>query len=135
MYDEKRVILEMLRDGKISVEEAERRLANAQNKDAVSASKQSNAKPERVHILVRKGSVVTTDMRLPFSLAKMGLKFGKSASSLAEKYGIGEDAVRFLEQLDLDELVEALRQGEISLPYEIVDTMTDKGERVSVLLE
>ena len=132
MNEEKKMILEKLRDGKISVEEAEKLLQIPEKNPPKPVAR---SKPESVHVRITQDDKIVEDIRIPFSLAKIWLKFGKNAVSLARKYGIDEETVKLLETIDVDELVAAMNMGDISLPYTVITATTEKGEQIAAVIE
>lgn len=150
MNEERRLILEMLKEGTISVEEAER-LMEALPKTQESEEPQPLAleaaeagdgpapiAPKRIRIQVRENGKNKVNVRVPFSLVRVGLKLGQSFSSLGAKYvdEEGAKAMEMLKNIDVDELLASISDGEITLPYAMVDVDDeDTGESVLVVLE
>lgn len=151
MNEERRMILEMLREGAISIEEAER-LLEAVPADGgfsetalrtVAPSAESGARgvlsPKRIIVLVSEGGKPKVNVRIPFSLLRIGLKLGKSFGSMGLKNVNDEQsaqAFEMLQSLDIDELLNSVDDGEITLPYTIVDVEdAEKGEHVLIVIE
>ena len=117
MSEERRKILEMLADGKLKVDEAERLLAAlAGNSESAPHDTQSKTKPKYLRVLVEPASDNKTgdrvNIRVPLNLIRAGLKWasfipqhaqGKVNEALQEK-GIQMD-INKLKPEDLEELV------------------------------
>ena len=76
MSEEKRIILEMVKDGKISVEEAEQLLEKAnpvETIDDTSGIKKQDSK-KFLRIRVTEEDKVKANIKIPIGLAKVGLK-------------------------------------------------------------
>ncbi|MFV0399814.1 MAG: SHOCT-like domain-containing protein [Oscillospiraceae bacterium] len=134
MLEERKMILEMLAGGDITVEEAERLLGalgedNTPPGSPIPAA-EGGVKPKRLVVLVKKDDIVKTNVRIPFTLVRFGLKMGA-------KYGGDNDEVNnTLRDLDVDEILRELENGEITLPYKMVDVQDEeKNETVEVILE
>lgn len=148
MSEERRMILQMLKDGTVSVEEAERLLEAIPTEDAPPPKERSLAPtaqpvplaPRRLVVLVTEGNTTKVNVKIPFSLVRAGLKLGKSFSSVAAKaaFTTPEDAaiLEMLRDIDVDELLSSINDGEITLPYTMVDVSDEqKGEYVQLILE
>ena len=145
MSEEKRMILEMLNNGDINVDEAERLLSaipeESENKKMV-VSSGSPIQPKRIKITVINNDTGKTkvDMRIPFSLVKAGLKIGKASIALGAKYNNGTDSesrqiLELLRDIDLDEVMSSLDDGDITLPYTMIDMDgNEDGENVHIEL-
>ena len=143
MREERRMILQMLKDGNISVEEAER-LLEAVPVQTSGCSEEELAphapvQPKRLVILVTEGERTKVNIRLPFSLARVGLKMGLSLGTLGAKHSKDPETAQALEALrdiDINEILGALSEGDITLPYTIVDVDDDEnGGHVQVTLQ
>lgn len=144
MNEERRLILEMLKEGSISVEEAERLLEAlpVNNKDAESANgaittNLAGVMPKRIIVRVTDDDKTKVNVRIPFSLVRAGLKLGQTIGSLVAKHS-PEYSKEFaiLKDIDIDELLSRISEGEISLPYTFVDVEEeDDGKHVLVILE
>ncbi len=146
MSEERRMILQMLKDGTISVEEAERLMEAAVPAEINGSSEElavltgPGATPRRIRVRVESGGKPKVNVKIPFSLVRVGLKMGKSFGALGAKYSKDNPddmaALEMLKDLDVDELLNSLHDGEISLPYTLVDVEDEeKGENVLVVLE
>lgn len=143
MNEERRMILEMLQSGTVSVEEAERlmeALPNAAAKtDEASESEIvpfANAKrisPKRLLIRVTEQGKTKVNVKVPFSLVRAGLKLGQTFGSLGAKYAAEAELIK---NIDIDEVLDSLSAGEISLPYTLIDVDDDEKEQhVQIILE
>lgn len=143
MSEEKRMILEMLNNGDINVDEAERLLAaipeESENNEVV-VPRVSGIQPKRLKITVINTDTGRTkvDMRIPFSLIKAGLKIGKASIVLGAKYDKSGDSdtqqiLQYLKDIDVDEILNGLDDGEITLPYTMIDMDSNEdGENVHI---
>lgn len=145
MSEEKRMILEMLNNGDINVDEAERLLSaipeESENKKMV-ISGGAPIQPKRIKITVVNNDTgkAKVDMRIPFSLIKAGLKIGKASIALGAKYNNGTDSesqqiLELLRDVDIDEIMSSLDAGDITLPYTMIDMdSSEDGENVHIEL-
>ena len=143
--EEKRMILEMLNNGDINVDDAERLLSaipeESDNKNMVS-SEGFPIMPKRIKITVVSNDTGKTkvDMRIPFSLIKAGLKIGKASMALGAKYKNGTDSdtqqiLELLRDIDIDEILGSLDDGDITLPYTMIDMDSNEdGDNVHIEL-
>ncbi len=129
MTEERRIVLEMVRDGKITIEEAERLLtAVPQVEHELSVT----IKPKRFRIQVIEDGKVIVNVKFPFGLAKAGLKLATVVGSKAP------EASNHLKDIDINEILDALSSGDITLPYTFVDVDSDengKHQHVTIVLE
>ena len=143
MKEERKMILHMLKDGKIDVDEAERLLCalngEREGSDALIRSSQTPVKPpKRVKINVMENGRMKVNLTLPLSLLKLGLKLGTSSGYVGnklKKYESEEDVMEILRSIDVDEIVQSVSDGVISLPCTLVDGSFRMGEYVKVTLE
>jgi hypothetical protein len=102
MSEEKRLILEMVKEGKISVEEAEQLLEKANPgesiDDTTGVKKQDSKKFLRVR--VTEEDKVKANIKIPIGLAKVGLKIIPK-----EKLTVNG------EQIDVDEILRMIKEG------------------------
>lgn len=92
-------------------------------------------KPRNILIQVTENGKATANVRIPFFIIKMGMKFGQMAAN-SKKGGNHEDALERLKDVDLDAILEALNSGELSLPCLLVDVdEPEKNEHVTIILE
>ena len=140
MNDERQKILNVLAEGKISVDEAERLLDAVQGgrdrsvgcaaEDARGATKR---KAKFLHVHVDGGSDEKVDIKLPMQLLRSGLKLSKLLPRDARAKvdsALQEKGISFnMDNLhgNLDELLESL--SEFSLDVD------DNGERVRIFFE
>ena len=140
MNDEQKMIFEMLKAGEITAEEAERLM------DAVGASgapahwtgvQGAGTTPSRLRILVTEHGQRKVNVKIPFTVVRLALKLGKGMSGLAVTFG-GSDGAKVaeaLEQVDLDEILRQLGDGEIPLPCTLVDVEAEGGVNILVELD
>lgn len=132
MDNEKHQILTMLKEGKISVEEAERLLSAVGSETEQKESTSDAPKPkgtlkylriiEDRHGTDEGGSEKHLNIRIPLALLRAGAKLqsvlpdnikGKLEGALKDKWGgVGKN---LLEAENLDQLIEALREEGISI--------------------
>ncbi len=130
MSDERKKILQMLADGKITADEADRLLTALENRTSSTAEAESvivTRKPKFLHVKVHAESGgnhkhENVDIKIPIMLLKAGMKLGslvpeearaKFSSHLSEK-GLDID----LNQLDsekIDILIQALTESSIDI--------------------
>ncbi len=92
-------------------------------------------KPKGIRIQVTEKGILTTNIRIPFFVVKMGLKFGQMAysSKTHERY---EGELERLMDVDMDAILKALSNGDLSLPCLLVDVdESDKKQHVTITLE
>ena len=131
MSEERRKILEMLSDGKISVDEAEKLLAAISSSDSDSGrdSSRGKAQPKYLRILVEpseeNGDGERVNIRVPFKLVRAGLKLAsfipkhaqtKVNEALSEK-GIDMDFSNITSE-DLEELITHLDDFSVDIEGE-----------------
>lgn len=142
MSEDRKKILNMLSEGKISVEEAERLIAAIENKSesarSVYAPVKAGELPKYLRVLIDSGEKdghEKVNVRIPFQLLKAGIKLSsllpnharhKVDNAFHEK-GLNFD-LKNLKEGDLEEIVIALR--ELS-----VDITSDDGEKIKVFCE
>ena len=143
MNEELRKILDMVEEGVITAEEAAK-LLNAMNLDDSSKGstthqelKTIKAAPKKVRILVTEEGMIRVNMSIPFSLLRMGLRLGAAAGAIGFNQARNEEEAEILDilkSIDVDELMSALAEDDVVLPYIIVDVDAD-GKQVQVFLE
>lgn len=95
----------------------------------------STVKPQRIRIEVTENGVLTTNVRVPYFIAMMGLKLWQSADH-SKKKGNAEDELERLKDVDMDAILEALSSGELSLPCPLVEVdEPNKSQHVKITLE
>lgn len=133
MSEEKRMILEMLNNGDINVDEAERLLGAIPSESEVNSTAVANVSNTGIH--PKKLSIIVTDLttgknnvdiRIPFSLIKAGLKIGKASLAMGAKFDSNRDSdtqqvLDLLKEVDIDEILSSLDDGDITLPYTMID--------------
>ena len=137
MNDEQKMIFEMLKAGEVTAEEAER-LMDALGAPAHWTGVQgSGAMPSRLRVLVTEQGQRKVNVKIPFTVVRLALKLGKGMNGLAVTFG-GSDGAKVaeaLEQVDLDEILRQLGDGEIPLPCTLVDVDAEGGVNIQVELE
>jgi len=130
MKEERKQILDMLAQGKITADDAERLLAKLESGDAgdttstTSADGNQPTKPKylRIHIDSTDGDKV--NVRVPLALIRTGIKLAAVLpNGVNEKLGEkGVDLSKFSE-LDADELYESLRELQVNVDASDGDTV------------
>ncbi len=123
MSEEKRMILEMVKDGKVSVDEAEQLLEKAnpgESFDDTPDTKKPNSK-KFLRIRVTEEDEVKVNIKIPIMLAKVGLKFIPKGKMKVNG-----------EPISADQIMELIKEG---TEGEIVNIDTeDKGKNVKVTI-
>lgn len=143
MNEERRMILEMLQEGAISVEEAERLMEAL---PAEESRQLTTAAPPRGRVPQAGGRARDRERQAegqrarPLLARAVGLKMGKSIGAISLKSAKddpqAQQALDILNNIDVDELLASIDDGEITLPYAIVDVDDeDSGDQVRVVLE
>lgn len=145
MNEERKMILQMLSDGNIDVDEAARLLDAVPEESAGGRSAEDalttggGPAPKRLHVLVSENGKTKVNVKVPFSLVRAGLKIGKTFGAMGavnSKDPVEADALNMLKDIDVDEILSALHDGEISLPYVMVDVDSEEeNQQVRVVLE
>ncbi len=92
-------------------------------------------RPKGIRIEVTENGVLTANVRVPYFIVKIGLKFGQMADS-SKKKGSVEDELERLKDIDMEGILEALGNGELTLPCLLVEAdEPDKNEHVKITLE
>ncbi|MCP4133763.1 MAG: DUF2089 domain-containing protein [bacterium] len=101
MTEERKMILEMLKDGKISVEEAEKLLAEAGGTQESAAKKSPGSiNKSFLRIRVEDGTETTVNVNIPIALAEVGLKMVPK-----DKLNINGN------EINLDEILQLIHEG------------------------
>lgn len=136
MAESRKRVLEMLANGKITVDEAtallERVGEGGEDEAGQASDRPSGDRPAKVRYLrvtVDSSSGDKVNVRVPLSLVKTGIKLGalmpKEAAHAVSEHGFDLSA---LAQLDTDELISALAELQ-------VDVDSADGEKVRVFCE
>ena len=137
MNDEQKMIFEMLKAGEITAEEAER-LMDAVGVPAHWTGVQgAGTTPSRLRVLITEHGQRKVNVKIPFTVVRLALKLGRGMGGLAVTFG-GTDGAKVaeaLEQIDLDEILRQLGDGEIPLPCTLVDIDAEDNVNVQVVLE
>lgn len=135
MTDEQKMIFDMLKAGEITVEDAER-LMNALGQQAAPAAGQGLA-PSRLRVQVTDNGRQRVNVKIPFTVVRLALKLGKGVDGLIKSFG-GADGAKVAEalrQVDLEEILQQLGDGELPLPCTLADVDAEGGVNVQVTLE
>lgn len=137
MNEERTLILQMLKDGHISVEEAQQLL------DAVPGEEEAQPDagavvPRHIYIFVTEHGKTKANIKIPFSMLRVALKLGQTFGSMGGKHMKEHEAkaMEMLVDLDIDELLGSISSGDITLPYTVMDMDDDeKGQHIEVILQ
>ena len=130
MNEQRRQILEMLAEGKINADEAERLIAALQHDQAEPASTQRKGTPKYLRVVVddrSDGEQSKVNVRVPIQLLRAGVRLATlvppraidRANDELERAGIGIDLSK-LKPEQLEELIEHL--GEMTIDVEEADS-------------
>ena len=140
MNDEQKMIFEMLKAGEITAEEAER-LMDALSASGTFASSHwtgvQGVAPSRLRVQVTQRGRQLANVKVPFTVVRLALKLGRGMDGLIATFGGAEGAkvAEALREVDLDEILQQLGDGEIPLPCTLVDVDAEGGVNVQVELE
>lgn len=81
-------------------------------------------KPRSVHINVTEGGKKTADIHIPFSMFRLGMKYGSQAAS-QETDGCAK-AMEKMKDFDCSAFVRDFADGKISLPHLLLDTVDEQ---------
>lgn len=120
--EEIKKILEMVNQGKVSVDEGARLIQALGSADKSTQSTASTSKPKFVRIKVNSSDNDVVNVNIPLSLAKVAMRF------------IPKEARAELEakEIDIDEILEAIMQG---AEGNIVDVRSGDGDVVQVYVD
>jgi hypothetical protein len=123
MSEEKRMILEMVKDGKITVDEAEQLLEKAQPGESVDDTEVVKKPRSRkfLRIRVTEEDQEKVNIKIPMALAKVGLKF------------IPKNKLKVNgEEINSDQIMEMIKEG---AEGEIVNIdASDKGKNIKITI-
>ena len=88
-------------------------------------------KPRKVHIDVTESGKKTADIRMPFGMFRLGLRYGKQAAS--EETDACAQAMARLVDFDCASFARSVAAGEIVLPYQLLD-MFDTESQTNVMI-
>jgi polyhydroxyalkanoate synthesis regulator phasin len=121
--DERMQILEMVEDGKINTSEA-MELLDALERDSEEITSKKDAKWLKIRVKTLDDSP-KVNVNIPISLVEVGLKLAKKFDPKLEESG--------LDQIDLDEILEAVKNG---AEGKIVDVEDEENQtRVKIYVE
>jgi len=138
MNEEQKMIFEMLKAGEVTAEEAERLM------DAVDVPPHwtgvqgaQGPQPSRLRVVVTEHGRQKANVKVPFAVVRLALKLGRGMNGLVVAFGGAEGAkvAEALSQVDLDEILRQLGDGEIPLPCTLVDVDAEGGVNVQVEVE
>jgi hypothetical protein len=123
MNDEKKLILQMLSEGKISVTEADKLLTETVNLQDESLTEKA-ANKKFLKILVNEGGNTKVNINIPMALAETGLKLVPKDKLKIE----GTD-------INIDEILKLVRDGSEGELVNIETIKNDKEVRVRIAIE
>ena len=132
MSDERKMILEMLANGEISVDDAERLIDAVKASDEVykAEATRRRAFPKRLILNASENGKQIVNMKLPYSLVSVGLRLGTKFGM--DKYDINGNSI--INGNDVTQLLSDLNFDEIELPYTLLDA-DNEGYKVLIVLE
>ena len=89
------------------------------------------AKPRKVHIDVTESGKKTADVRLPYGIFRLGMKYGKDAA--ANETDACARAMARLKDFDCASFERSVAEGAIVLPYTLFE-MDDAASNTQVVL-
>ena len=122
MEAEKKQILEMVRDGKLSVEEAQRIMDAMEQGDEGASPATASMPPRFLRVRVKDEDGSRVNVSVPISLVRVLWRF------------IPRDAMRELEghNIDMDSILAAVNEG---AQGSLVDLEDEDGTRVEIIVE
>lgn len=91
-------------------------------------------KPRKIHIDVTESGTKTSNIRLPYGMFKLGMKYGRSATK-GETDGCAQ-AMAQLGDFDCVAFERSVANGAILLPHQLLDTIDpDHGTHVIITAE
>ena len=95
---------------------------------------QKTPKPKRVHIHVVEDNKETANIRLPYGMFKLGMKYGRQAAK--EETDACARAMAQLTDFDCAAFERAVASGEIQLPNVLLEAdVPDNGTHVTITAE
>ncbi len=85
--------------------------------------KPQQRKPRKVHVLVNENGNQTADIRLPYGMFRLGMKYGAGAAK-GEPDACAR-AMANLQDFDCASFEHSVASGEITLPRVLLDTIED----------
>lgn len=82
-------------------------------------------KPRKVHIDVTESGKKTADVRIPYAMFRLGLKYGRQAAA-DETDGCAQ-AIAQMKDFDCAVFERAVSAGEISLPHLLLNSADEQG--------
>ena len=144
MNEEMKMILEMVSEGKISVEEAQKLIAALPSEAGDDGSPaicraKGGVSPKNISILVAENGKTKVNVKVPFFLVRAGLKLGRSLGSISAKHCRNPEKAKVFEilnEIDIDEMLAGIDDGEATLPITIVDADdANTGETVKIMIQ
>ena len=124
MSQEKLQILNMVKEGKISVDEGLKLIeALDNNEEPFNSTLKNKGKCLRIRVFDPKDET-KVNVTLPVSLLRIGMKFASKLSPEMEEAGLSE--------LDIEEILSAVDSGQIG---KIVEVDSNDGTKVEVIIE
>ena len=88
-------------------------------------------KPRKVHIDVTESGKKTADVRLPYGMFKIGMKYGKDAA--AKETDPCAKAMAHLVDFDCASFERSVAAGEIVLPHQLLDVFDEQSQTYVLL--
>ena len=136
--EETRTIFDMLKNGSITVEEAESlfEAVNTENAGARDTARGVGIMPAKLRVNVIERGANKVNVSLPFGMVRYALRVGKNLGGVFGRFSGDVDIGAILREIDIDEIMASLEAGENELPLTIVDVdVPEEGVNVRVVLE
>ena len=138
MSDERRKVLEMLNDGKVDVDEAERLLSALGEVEPEEGKPVAKGTPKYLRVTVNSAKGDNVNVRVPMQLVRAGMKFSAFMNFIPEharehiSAKLGDKGIDFdfgkMKPEDIEELIQALAELEVNVDSE-------GGDKVRVFTE
>ena len=95
--------------------------------------KNKPAKVRKVHVFVTESGKKTADVRIPYGMFRLGMKFGKDAAKNENETDACAKAMAQLEDFDCAVFARSVASGERTLPHVLFDHMDTASDTHVVL--
>ncbi len=139
MNEETKTIFDMLKNGQITAEEAEKLYEAINVNDemkygrVVQSDTKSGMMPSKLRVTVLEQGSVKVNVSLPFGVVRYALRVGKNIGNLYGKFAGDVDVAEILRNIDIDEILDSLEAGENELPLTIADVEVPQ-DRINVIV-
>ncbi|MEA4914398.1 MAG: hypothetical protein VB061_07500 [Christensenella sp.] len=94
--------------------------------------KSQPTKPRKIHIQVTEHGNQTADVRLPYGMFRLGMKYGKDAAK--NETDACAKAMAQLQDFDCASFERSVASGEIALPHVLLDTIVSESNSHVVMI-